>query len=103
MLESYNWPGNVRELQNVIERAVMMGSTDLVVPEDLPDLPENAPLNYLAHLAATKRALLERAFALADGHHNKASALLGLNPTHVYALKKLDMPHLRRPRTTHVT
>src|SRR5262249_53897444 len=28
MLMNYDWPGNVRELQNVIERAVVLGSTD---------------------------------------------------------------------------
>src|SRR5277367_4586881 len=31
------WPGNVRELENAIERAVVLGSTELILPEDLPD------------------------------------------------------------------
>jgi transcriptional regulator with PAS, ATPase and Fis domain len=34
-LVRYPWPGNVRQLENAIERAVVLGSTDLVVPEDL--------------------------------------------------------------------
>jgi len=34
---SYDWPGNVRELQNALERAVVMGKTDLILPEDLPE------------------------------------------------------------------
>jgi len=29
--------GNVRELQNALERAVVMGKTDLILPEDLPE------------------------------------------------------------------
>lgn len=33
----YPWPGNVRELENAIERAVVLGSTELILPEDLPD------------------------------------------------------------------
>src|SRR5207253_4817365 len=33
----YSWPGNVRELENAIERAVVLGSTELILPEDLPD------------------------------------------------------------------
>ena len=33
---SYSWPGNVRELQNVIERAVALGTGPVV---DLADLP----------------------------------------------------------------
>src|SRR5262249_16486007 len=28
ILENYDWPGNVRELQNVIERAIVLGTTD---------------------------------------------------------------------------
>jgi len=32
----YEWPGNVRELENAIERAVVLGSTELILVEDLP-------------------------------------------------------------------
>ncbi len=33
----YDWPGNVRELENAIERAVVLGSTEVILAEDLPD------------------------------------------------------------------
>ena len=33
-LLAYDWPGNVRELENAIERAVVLGTTDLIRPED---------------------------------------------------------------------
>src|SRR5215218_8375702 len=36
-LAAYDWPGNVRELENAVERAVVLGSTDRVLPEDLPE------------------------------------------------------------------
>jgi Nif-specific regulatory protein len=36
VMQTYHWPGNVRELENAIERAVVMGSGDQIVPEDLP-------------------------------------------------------------------
>ncbi len=32
----YGWPGNVRELENVIERLVVLGKTDLIRGQDLP-------------------------------------------------------------------
>jgi DNA-binding NtrC family response regulator len=35
-LQRYTWPGNVRELQNVIERAVLLGKSDMIRLEDLP-------------------------------------------------------------------
>src|SRR5262249_8761577 len=36
-LESYDWPGNVRELESAIQRAVVMSSTEFIMPDDLPD------------------------------------------------------------------
>lgn len=36
-LLSHNWPGNVRELRNVIERAVILESTNQIQPRSLPD------------------------------------------------------------------
>ena len=36
LLAAYAWPGNVRELENVIERAVALEQTPLVLPESLP-------------------------------------------------------------------
>jgi DNA-binding NtrC family response regulator len=35
-LQRYRWPGNVRELQNIIERAVLLGKSNLIGAEDLP-------------------------------------------------------------------
>ena len=35
-LRGYDWPGNVRELENVIEQALVLGSGDCVVRDDLP-------------------------------------------------------------------
>jgi len=35
-LEQYHWPGNVRELQNAMERAALMASGEVVMPEHLP-------------------------------------------------------------------
>ncbi|MBW7899378.1 Transcriptional regulatory protein ZraR [Candidatus Brocadiaceae bacterium B188] len=34
----YNWPGNVRELKNVIQRAVVMGSSDVLTLEQFNDI-----------------------------------------------------------------
>ncbi len=36
-LMQYDWPGNIRELENALERAVVLGSTEWVLPEDLPE------------------------------------------------------------------
>ncbi|MFN0111886.1 MAG: sigma 54-interacting transcriptional regulator [Blastocatellia bacterium] len=36
-LLSYSWQGNIRELENAIESAMVMTTTDWILPEDLPD------------------------------------------------------------------
>ena len=37
-LTGYDWPGNVRELENVLERAVILTSKNMILPQDLPTL-----------------------------------------------------------------
>jgi Nif-specific regulatory protein len=32
----YDWPGNIREMRNAMERAVVMGNGNEILPEDLP-------------------------------------------------------------------
>jgi len=36
VLERYRWPGNVRELENMIERAVVLARSRIIMPDDLP-------------------------------------------------------------------
>ncbi len=38
-LEVYHWPGNIRELNNVLERAVILATGDVLSSDDLPWLP----------------------------------------------------------------
>lgn len=40
---AYGWPGNVRELKNVVERAVILSSGQVIRTEDLPFCPGWAP------------------------------------------------------------
>ncbi|MDF1740390.1 MAG: sigma-54 dependent transcriptional regulator [Verrucomicrobiales bacterium] len=35
-LEEYHWPGNVRELENLIQRACVLATGNVLLPEDLP-------------------------------------------------------------------
>jgi Nif-specific regulatory protein len=104
LLMRYRWPGNVRELQNMMERAVVVGKTDWVLPVDLPREvlnPEHAgdganSFNLEEAALAAQRAAVERAYAHAGGNWKQTAILLGKNRTHIYKLvKKLGVEHLR--------
>ncbi|MDP2703368.1 MAG: sigma-54 dependent transcriptional regulator, partial [Candidatus Rokubacteria bacterium] len=47
-LVGYEWPGNVRELENVIQRAMVMASAGVVLPEHLPIGPVSAAAGVAA-------------------------------------------------------
>jgi transcriptional regulator with GAF, ATPase, and Fis domain len=36
ILERYHWPGNIRELENIVERAIVLGNSEILAPDSLP-------------------------------------------------------------------
>lgn len=38
ILINYDWPGNIRELENIIERAVILDTDNVIAKEDLPEI-----------------------------------------------------------------
>ena len=44
ILKNYNWPGNIRELENIIERAVILDTNDIIEKDDLPEIILNGSL-----------------------------------------------------------
>ena len=85
-LVQYAWPGNVRELENAIERAVVLGQGDTVLPEDLPEtvLESSAvtesPGALNSSILEAKRQRILAAWHEAGGDHNKAAARLNIHP-----------------------
>jgi len=103
-LLKYDWPGNIRELQNAIERAVVMGSTDFIQVQDLPDsVWESAPAGGSSsgalheQLNEAKREILIRAIAEADNNYTEAARRLDIHPNHLFRLvKTLDLTPKRK-------
>jgi Nif-specific regulatory protein len=92
-LSSYDWPGNVRELENAIERAVVLGSTDRIQPEDLPEIilekqsATDAPVpKYHEAVNQAKKQIILGALAQAQGDYAETAKLLGIHPNNLHRL-----------------
>ena len=92
-LGAYDWPGNVRELENAIEHAILLGASDVVMPEDLPEVileGQSAMIGpapgYHAALGELKRKLIVEAVQQARGNYTEAARLLGLHPNYLHRL-----------------
>ena len=87
----YSWPGNVRELENAMERAVVLGVSEWVLPEDLPEAlletaPRDASAKYHRSVRETKKEAILDAYVQADGDYKEAARLLGLHPNYLLRL-----------------
>jgi len=92
-LVNYEWPGNVRELENAIERALVMGSSDAVLLEDLPEslleqesAAEMHEGKYHASLKELKKQLIVDAVEQTGGNYVEAAGILGVHPNYLHRL-----------------
>lgn len=98
LMTSYDWPGNVRELENAIERAVVLGSSDIILPEDLPealresDAPDHPKTRenakYHEAINELKRRLIIDAVTESRGNYTEAARTLGVHPNYLHRLIK---------------
>src|SRR5262249_31189668 len=110
-LTNYDWPGNVREFENAIERAVVLGSSEIIKVEDLPEVviesnpspwnstgapgtpaSEVATQNFYESVNEAKKRLIIDAFDRAQGSYTETARLLGMHPNHLHRLiRNLNM------------
>jgi transcriptional regulator with PAS, ATPase and Fis domain len=72
LLQQYSWPGNVRELENVLERAVLFATCDVIEPELLGGLIGQATLPLVAPAVSVPAA------ARRSGQELQEAARLGV-------------------------
>jgi transcriptional regulator with PAS, ATPase and Fis domain len=93
----YDWPGNVRELENLIERALVLGKSDLLGIENFPaqikrlreqtdstrtllgqlKLPESG-ISLIETVEEMEKRLIQEALERTGGNKTKAAELLGI-------------------------
>jgi Nif-specific regulatory protein len=111
LMRAYDWPGNVRQLENAIERAVVLGATELIAAEDLPetvfdsvsfddvskavetepalfatDTINRAPAGYHETIRDAKRQLITTTLRQTRGNFTEAAKLLGIHPNNLHRL-----------------
>ncbi|MGH9938268.1 MAG: sigma 54-interacting transcriptional regulator, partial [Blastocatellia bacterium] len=93
LLMNYDWPGNVRELENAVERAVVLGATDFILPEDLPDAlhettapPNVTPAMYHSSTREAKRQIVLQTLEESGGNFTQAAKQLGIHPNNLHRL-----------------
>jgi len=114
LLRRHQWPGNVRELRNVIERAVVLCTGDVVLPDHLPPslrgtdraggTPAAAPgaqpgdgRNLQTEMKALERARIIEALERCHGNQSEAARQLGMpRRTLVTRLSEFGLTRSRR-------
>jgi transcriptional regulator with PAS, ATPase and Fis domain len=104
ILKRHSWPGNVRELKNIIERILILETSDHIEAENLPPeithlgesreriaVVEEFPATGLS-LEEVEKDLIRKAIIKAEGNQTKAAELLGLSrDTLRYRMQKFGL------------
>jgi transcriptional regulator with PAS, ATPase and Fis domain len=106
-LERHDWPGNVRELRNVIERAILLETTDkiglrsIVIETTHVQETAGAPAGGRAgdfSLEKAERELIARALRETGWQKTQAASLLGITRATLYAKVKQYNIQRQRPQ-----
>jgi two-component system, NtrC family, response regulator len=92
-MEAYHWPGNVRELKNVIERAVILASNDVLTSDGLPYEIQHQINNHSKTMSAfsmdsVEKLHIQKVLNYTKGNKAEAARLLEIGIATLY--RKLE-------------
>ena len=99
LLMQYDFPGNVRELENIIERAVLLETTELLQPSNLPpqvsSMSSSQPIFFhpdslvIPQFAEVERQTLAHALKVMDNNITRTAQALKMSRSTLYRKMKL--------------
>jgi DNA-binding NtrC family response regulator len=95
LLMNYDWPGNVRELENIIERALVIGKDNEILPDDLPfSRKELGPEAFPKSLKMMEKIHIQRILESTGWNITRAARDLGIDRQTLY--NKIEKYEIRR-------
>jgi DNA-binding NtrC family response regulator len=99
LLMAHAWPGNVRELRNVVERAMLLATDDVLEPVDFPHAVSRSATSPSISLPAkgldleeVEKSLVQQALERTGWNQTRAAKLLGLNRDQIhYRIEKFKL------------
>lgn len=91
-LQNYSWPGNLRQMRNVVKRATLLASGDLIGIKDLGDELLNAPHEESPLTLHSEKDEMQRilnALMQTNNNKSKAAIILGIDRKTLYNKMKL--------------
>ncbi|MHB8985430.1 MAG: sigma-54-dependent transcriptional regulator [Eubacteriales bacterium] len=99
LLCRYDWPGNVRELKNACQRAVVMSTGQVILPDDIPfsvqarnqgvETPEYSPGMTLKEIVSdVERQVILKVLQENNWNRSTTAEALGINRRSLYAKMK---------------
>jgi transcriptional regulator with PAS, ATPase and Fis domain len=93
ILLQYSFPGNVRELENIIERAIIVEKSPLIMPESLPQGIRTLQITTFdpAQIQTVDEVIkdyAEKVVKIANGNRSKAAEMLGISRTSLWKILK---------------
>jgi two-component system, NtrC family, response regulator AlgB len=89
-MRQYAWPGNLRELHNVIERAVILCSSQVIEADDLSDTIQTSSELRLGEKLTVHEIGTEHIRRVMASTHtlDEAARILGIDPATLYRKRK---------------
>lgn len=91
-LQNYSWPGNLRQMRNVVKRATLLASGDLIGIKDLCDELLNTPHEESPLTLHSEKDEMQRilnALKQTNNNKSKAAIILGIDRKTLYNKMKL--------------